>query len=274
MPITSNSPQEQATAAAFSKQSVIFDELYARNTITTYKRKRIRDHVAQYLAPHSHILELNAGTGTDAIYFAQQGHSVHATDISEGMQQMLQQKVASLGLQQAISNELCSFTALDTLKRKGPYDLIFSNLGGLNCTHELDKVLHTFTPLLQPGGIITLVILNRFCLWETLLVCKGKWKTAFRRFTGSKGASAHIEGHYFRCWYYTPSYITRALGESFDLLSIEGLCTIVPPSYIEHFAEKYPKAYSWLTNKENRLKQQWPWKYTGDFFIITMQKKT
>ena len=32
------------------------------------------------------ILELNAGTGTDAVWFAERGYRVHATDIAEGMQ--------------------------------------------------------------------------------------------------------------------------------------------------------------------------------------------
>ena len=99
---------------------------------------------------------------------------------------------------------------------RGPYDLIFSNFAGLNCTNELDKVLQSFDSLLKPGGIVTLVILPKFCLWEFLLLFKGKFKTAFRRFSGSKGAKAHIEGEYFRCWYYNPSFIRKHLKNSFS----------------------------------------------------------
>ena len=40
-----------------------------------------------------------------------------------------------------VTSELCSFTELENLKDKGPYDLIFSNFAGLNCTGELEKVL-------------------------------------------------------------------------------------------------------------------------------------
>jgi len=46
----------------------------------------------------------------------------------------------------------------------------------------LSKVLDSFDPLLKPGGMVTLVILPKFCLWETLLLFKGKFRTAFRRF--------------------------------------------------------------------------------------------
>ena len=264
---------EQAVEQAFNKQSAIFDELYSPNTIIQYKRERVREHVQQYLSPKSDILELNAGTGEDAVYFAQQGHHVHATDISSGMQDMLKKKIAQYNLQDRISYEQCSYSALENLQRKDPYDFIFSNFAGLNCTGELDKVLDSLAPLLKPGGFITLVILPSFCLWETLLLFKGKFKTAFRRFSGAKEVQAHIDGQYFKCWYYNPSHIIHRLKNSFNLLGYEGLCTIVPPSYIEQFAEKHPRAYSWLKKKEEKLKGKWPWKSIGDYYIISLRRK-
>ncbi|HEY9002466.1 MAG TPA: class I SAM-dependent methyltransferase [Mucilaginibacter sp.] len=265
---------ETKAAEAFSWQSVVFDDLYSDNTIIQYKRERVRNHVLQYLPENSHILELNSGTGEDAIFFAGKGHYVHATDISQGMQEQLMWKVKAENLNDRITNELCSYTALDQLKNKGPYDLIFSNFAGLNCTDELDKVLKSLPQLLKPNGMVTLVILPKFCLWEALLLFKGKFKTAFRRFFSSNGRTAHVEGHYFKCWYYDPSYITKRLKGQFDVLSIEGLCTIVPPSYIEVFAEKHPSAFSFLKSWEDRLKSRWPWKCIGDYYIISLRKKS
>jgi ubiquinone/menaquinone biosynthesis C-methylase UbiE len=264
---------ESKAADAFTGQSVIFDDLYSSNTIIQYKRERVRNHVLQYLQPNSHILELNSGTGEDAIFFAGEGHHVHATDISGGMQQELARKVKQHQLDGMVSKELCSYTSLDQLKNKGPYDLIFSNFAGLNCTNELDKVLNSLPPLLKPDGMVTLVILPKFCLWETLLLFKGKFRTAFRRFFSSKGRTAHLEGNYFKCWYYNPPYIAKRMKGKFDVLSIEGLCTIVPPSYIEDFAEKHSTAYAFLKNWENKLKSRWPWKYIGDYYIVSLRKK-
>jgi ubiquinone/menaquinone biosynthesis C-methylase UbiE len=264
---------EQFAEAAFSNQSVVFDELYSGDTIIGYKRKRVRDHILQHLKPGAQILELNSGTGEDALFFAQKGFKVHATDISKGMQQQLREKVIKNGMQHAVSNELCSYTQLEQLNNKGPYDLIFSNFAGLNCTGELDKVLRLFSDLLNPGGMVTLVVLPTFCLWETLLIFKGKFKTAFRRFFSSKGRKAHVEGVYFDCFYYNPSYIKKRLRDNFDLLSVEGLCTIVPPSYIEGFAEKHLRAYKIMTRWEDRLKTTWPFKYMGDYYIISLRKR-
>jgi ubiquinone/menaquinone biosynthesis C-methylase UbiE len=270
----SHKMNEEEAAQAFSKQSLVFDQYDAGNTIIRYKRERVRGHVLRYLPPNSSILELNAGTGEDATYFGRLGHRVHATDIAEGMQQALREKIVRQELTEKITTELCSFTSLEGLQNKGPFDLIFSNFAGLNCTGELDKVLRSFSPLVKPGGQLTLVMLPGFCLWETLLLFKGKFRTATRRFfSRRKGARSHVEGHYFRCWYYSPSYVIRSLEDSFDLLSLEGLCTIVPPSYIEHFAEKYPRLYRNLRKWEDHRKDKGPWKYIGDYYIISFRKR-
>ncbi|HEX5654365.1 MAG TPA: class I SAM-dependent methyltransferase [Chitinophagaceae bacterium] len=265
--------QEKAAAAAFSKQAPLFDRLYQTDAIIQYKRKRVRDHVEQFLRPGSSMLELNAGTGEDALYFAKQGYKVHATDIAEGMMEQLQRKINEQGLDDKVSTETCSFTELENLAQQGPYDYIFSNFAGLNCTGRLEKVLDSLNWLAKPGGYVTLVILPRFCLWEFLLLFKGKFKTAFRRFAGRKGARAHIEGEYFRCWYYNPSFIRRHLKDSFEPIALEGLCSIVPPSYIENFASKHPRIYDSLVRSENKWKARWPFKLVGDYYIITLRKK-
>jgi ubiquinone/menaquinone biosynthesis C-methylase UbiE len=270
MPASSN---EIKAANAFSKQSVLFDLQYAQDTIVQYKRTRVRAHVNSFLQPASHILELNAGTGEDAVYFAGEGHIVHATDISSGMLDKLKEKVNKKALTHKVSSELCSYTLLGNISAKGPYDHIFSNFAGLNCTNELDKVLLSLPPLLKTGGVVTLVMLPKFCLWEFLLIGKGKFQTALRRFTGKKGARSHIEGEYFTCWYYNPSYIITHLAKDFDWLQTEGLCTFVPPSYINGFAEKYPRLYAYLCRLENRYSYAWPWRSIGDYYIISLRKK-
>src|SRR5690349_20183543 len=123
---------EQTAATAFNKQASRFDIIYRDNTIIQYKRERVRQQVERFLPASSSILELNAGTGDDAIYFAERGHSVHATDISTGMQEILIKKINEQKQSANVSTELCSFTELEKLDHRGPYDLVFSNFAGLN----------------------------------------------------------------------------------------------------------------------------------------------
>ena len=263
---------EWKAATAFSNQSVVFDQLYGGDEIIRYKRNRVRLHIEKYLPNSSHLLELNSGTGEDAIYFAKKGHTVHATDISAGMQNKLIEKKSTLQLTGNISNELCSFTQLGTLINKGPYDYIYSNFAGLNCTDQLESVLLSLAPLVKEGGHISLVILPKFCLWESFLIFKGAFRTATRRFFSQRGRLANVENTQFRCWYYNPSFVEKVLKNQFRMVALEGLCTFVPPSYISSFATKYPKSYKLLMNLEDRLKSKWPWRSIGDYYIITLAK--
>ena len=264
---------ELKTAEAFSRQSLMFDKIYGKNEMVQYKRERVRSHILKRLKNGSSMLELNCGTGEDAIFFAERGHTVHATDLSVGMLQYSEKKIQERKLSGAISLEVCSFAKLDTMKNRGPFDFIYSNFGGLNCTSNLDTVLQSLSSLLKPKGVVTLVILPKFTLWEFLLLFKGKFKTAFRRFFSHKGRKAHIEGAFFKCWYYNPSYIIHRMESEFDLIGLEGLCTLVPPSYMEGFDQKYPRLFCMLKAWENNWCAKWPWKYIGDYFILSLQKK-
>lgn len=271
MPISNK--ESTKTKEAFNSQAGIFDALYDNDIIVRYKRSRVYAHVKKFMHEGSSILELNAGTGNDAIYFATQGHSVHATDVSENMQEVFNSKIANAGLQHKITHEICDFIALENLHNKGPYDYIFSNFAGLNCTDRLDKVLSEIKTLLVPGGKITMVIMPSFCLWEFLQIFKGNFKTALRRFSGKKGTQAHIEGVNFQCWYYHASYIKKRLKEDFEVLAHEALCVCVPPSYMQNFPVRFPRIYKFLQFAESVLKTYWPWKNIGDYYIITLQKR-
>ena len=87
------------------------------------------------------------------------------------------------------------------------------------------------------------------------------------------GVTAHVEGTHFTCWYYNPSFIIKQLQGSFALVSLDGLCTIVPPSNIENFAGKYPVIYRSLCTLENKFEDAFPWRLIGDYYIITLRKR-
>lgn len=263
---------ERRAAAAFSRQASLFDQTYQSNPIIRYKRERVRKAMLHILKPGAAILELNAGTGDDAIWFASRGYRVHATDISEGMLQKMEDKISAAEIKN-ITIEQCSFTELDSLKNKGPYDHIFSNFGGLNCTGDLAKVLENFSSLLNPGGTLTLVIISPFCLWESLQIFRGRFKDATRRFFSKRGRKAVVEGNAFTCWYYKPSFIKTLLQSGFECLGLEGLCSLVPPSYMENFPYKFPKLFSSLKSIENKWRSSWPVRGMGDYYIISFSKK-
>ena len=91
MSVFTNQINELKAAEAFTKQSRVFDQLYNDDLIIQYKRQRVREHILKYVQPACTMLELNCGSGEDAIYFAKKGFTVHATDVSTGMLEVLRQ---------------------------------------------------------------------------------------------------------------------------------------------------------------------------------------
>src|SRR5512146_1525120 len=124
-PMAAPSAATTATIAeAFSRTAEKYDAFSQDHPHLARMRKKVYAHITRLLSPGSHILELNAGTGTDAVALAQRGYFVHATDIAGGMLDRLREKVDRLGLAGRITVQECSFTGLDQLEG-GPFDAVF-----------------------------------------------------------------------------------------------------------------------------------------------------
>jgi ubiquinone/menaquinone biosynthesis C-methylase UbiE len=261
---------EELVSAAFSAQSVIFDQLNIENKLTHHLRDIYRTEVDTQIKPGSNILELNCGTGIDSIYFAGKGHKILATDNAEGMLAQLQHKIEEQHLEEKITTQRCSFLALYELGDKR-FDYIISNFGGLNCTDDLNKVLLQFNDHLNEHGKVTLVIMPKISPWELVMALKGNFKTAFRRF--KKNTPAHVEGVHFSVYYYNPSYVIKTLKKDFKVLTVKGIYFAVPPEFYQNFVERYPKMYRFLKAVERRLGNWFPFTYCCDHYMITLQKK-
>lgn len=263
--------QEAQASAAFSKQAPIFDQIDDENKLIVWMRKRIHDEVMSFARKGNYMLELNCGTGIDALFFASQGLRIKATDNAPGMLAQLQQKVESAHLEDRIDVVRCSFNNLEQLGETPQFDYVFSDFGGLNCTDKLDKVLTDIDRLLKPGGKFTLVIMPKVCPWEIGTIFRGYFKTAFRRFKKG-GTAAKVEGVPFQCYYYSPDFIVQQLGKRYRLSSLKGLCITVPPPYIEYFVERHPRLFRFLERWENRLWTRAPFNRWCDHYMITMEK--
>jgi SAM-dependent methyltransferase len=228
-------------------------------------------HILRYLKEKDVILELNSGTGIDAIYLGGRGYRIHCTDIAEGMINKLREKVKSNNLTNLISYQQLSFTELDKLDIK-QFDYIFSNFGGLNCASDLPKLFKQFRNILNPGGKITLVIIPPICPWEIALVLKGKFRTAFRRLRGT--VLANVEGINFPVYYYSVADTIKALGPDFQILEIQSLGSISPPPYMDNFPKLHPRLYKKLTFWDERLSHIFPFNRLADHFILTAEYKS
>ena len=261
-------PITSAVNKAFTKQASHFDEEDQKNAVLQRMRSQVYEHVNKYLKPHSKILELNAGTGIDALHFVREGHRVHATDLSDGMIEQLTNKVANHNLSDKLTVQQLSFTELDQITEK-EFDFVFSNFGGLNCVDDLTRVSHHLPRLLQPRAFITLVIMPVICPWELISVFKNG-KKSLRRFK-SGGVRAHLEGEYFQTYYHSLQTVRKAFANQFTFVRSEGLATLSAHPHTANFPERYPRLDKFLLRIDQRVRTRFPFNRWGDHIIVTFQ---
>jgi ubiquinone/menaquinone biosynthesis C-methylase UbiE len=258
-------------AEAFSRTAEKYDAFAADHPHLTRMRNRVYAHIMRHLPRGARILELNAGTGTDAVALAQRGYFVHATDIAPGMLERLPDKVKALGLQERVTMQAKSFLALESVQG-APFEAVFSDLGGLNCVPDLRPVIAQLPKLLNPGGIVTWVLMPHVCLWELAESLRGNFRLAFRRFGRGK-VPANLEGLKFDVYYFSPRQVIDWFGADFELLALEGLSVLTPTAESKNFAKQVPRLYRALSWLDDRLSPHRPWSGWGDFYILTMRLK-
>jgi ubiquinone/menaquinone biosynthesis C-methylase UbiE len=259
----------ETIAEAFSRTAEKYDSFAEDHPNQTRMRNKVYAHVERFIPRGSRILELNCGTGTDAVELARRGYQVHATDIAPGMLERLRDKVAKLDLANQITFQQCSFLQLDKVEN-APFDAIFSDLGGLNCIPDLTPVIQRLPKVLRPNGLVTWVLMPPVCLWEMAEIFRGHPRLAFRRFA-KNGTRAQLEGLHFTVYYFAPEKVLRWFGDDYECLAIEGLSVITPTAESKNFARRYSGLYRTLSWLDDRLASHQPWRGWGDFFIITMR---
>lgn len=256
---------------AFSRQSVAFDAIDAANPLIGRMRGLVRAAAWRHMRPGQSLLELNAGTGLDSFYFAEQGLHVLATDGAAGMVKQMQakQQVHPSGSVEVMA---CSFLELERLGDRR-FHHVFSNFGGLNCTPHLQQVLQGMDRLLHPGGTCTLVIMPRFSPWETFAFLRGNLGLALRRWRPG-GTAAQLEGLRFPCHYHSPRRVRAILGNGYEVLAQRALSLAVPPPHKEDFPMRHPRMLRTLHAVEESVAHRWPFRNWGDHCLIILRKRS
>lgn len=218
------------------------------------------------------VLELNGGTGEDALWLARRGCRVLLTDASDGMLDVARQKLKGEDVDMDI--RVLRFEELDKLPENN-FDLIFSNFGGLNCLSP--EAMRDFgcavAQKLRPGGSFVAVVMGRFCWWETLyFLRKGRFKTAFRRLGKGPLAVQLNENSSVDTWYYA----ARSFHTFFPDLQQTHLRAVgfwLPPSYLDPFFTKHPRLLKGLNMLEARFRHAL-WASGADHFLVVGQKKS
>jgi ubiquinone/menaquinone biosynthesis C-methylase UbiE len=246
------SPAGVAVGTAFDTIAEEYDQIFTNTLIGRAQRDAVWGVLVKSFREGDNILELNCGTGEDAIFLSSNGISVFACDASGQMIARAETRLRNLSVQVPATFCQLSTERLEGLHPETQFDGAFSNFSGLNCVADLNAVSTSLARLVKPGGCIVLCFSTRFCLIEILyFLARGRWRKAVRRLAGS--TRARLEDASFTVYYPTFRAIRRAFAPDFRLYARTGVGVAVPPSYLEPWAQKHPRLFAVLRYLEGPL---------------------
>ena len=269
-------PDELNTATAFDAVAADYDLSFSDTAVGQAQRSRVWHFLGQVLQNRkiSTVLECNCGTGVDARWLAGRGLKVTATDASPEMVSITRKKADGLNIQTTV----CTLqeTHLDVLvSQSAPYDLLFSDFGGLNCLSpgEIRQWNDDLLPIMGPDAGLALVVMSRFSWWETLyFLLKLKPRTAFRRWS-RQAIHARLDADTtIPTWYYGPRELSALLPD-FQVKQCYPVGFWLPPSYLDPFFRRrlgLLRILEWLEKKSaTRLLAP-----AADHYFLMLERKS
>ena len=262
--------------AAFDPAASAYDREFTFSRIGMAQRHQVWRYLDPLLnTPAMEVLELNCGTGIDAVHIARAGHHVLATDISAEMLKIARDTARQHGVEDNIHHETLAFHELPLRNWNARFQLALSDFGGLNCIDhdDLGALCDPVADALDLNGRFVAVLMPDRCLSETIyFLLKGEWSEAFRRrrhdpvWAGLSGSGVHT-------WYHSPRAVISAFRHRFRVVNIRPIGFFIPPSHMEPAFRTRPHLLDRLNRWDERLGHwRWPARY-ADHFLIDMERK-
>jgi ubiquinone/menaquinone biosynthesis C-methylase UbiE len=264
--------QTAVSTEPFDSIALDYDRVFTNSAIGKAQRSQVSRQIERCFAPGNHVLELNCGTGEDALGLARCGVKVSAYDASPEMIRIANRKLRSGSLS---SNVQFSVLRNEHLFRlEGLFDGAVSNFAGLNCSLDWTSIADELARLVKPGGHVLLCVLGPRCLWEMVYyLLRGRFRKAFRRVR--RGPSiARIDGTYLNVIYPSVNAARQLFSPGFLLCGWRGVGVFVPPSYCESHIQKRKGVLSLLASLDLLLAHLPGVRGWGDHILLDFVRRT
>jgi ubiquinone/menaquinone biosynthesis C-methylase UbiE len=235
--------QARGGAAPFDALAGRYDETFTTSKIGCAQRASVWKELEKAFHPGDRVLEIGCGTGVDACFLAERGVAVVACDSSPQMLNLAIRRIKENRRDRSVRPHLLAAEDIASLPSRS-FDGAFSNFGALNCVKELQQFARDLAILLKPGATALLCWIGPCCAWEIAwYLTQGNPAKAFRRLrrggvTARLSESASVRVHY-------PSIrrLRRIFTPEFRLVSFKGIGVSVPPTYVEYWANRFPRLF-------------------------------
>ncbi|HEY6451121.1 MAG TPA: class I SAM-dependent methyltransferase [Steroidobacteraceae bacterium] len=254
-------------SAVFDAAASTYDEYFTATTIGALMRRAVWRRCDLCFPAGCRVLEMNCGTGEDAVHLARRGVRVLATDAAAAMIKIAAAKVAREGVGDRVRFAHLAWEDLHQLE-EGPFDGVLSNFGGLNCVASIDALREPLARRLRPGARALLCVMGPLVLWEWLwYLLRKEPRKAFRRLARGGASWSRL-----RIRYPSIRSLCRALAPEFRATRVSAIGALVPPPYTESWSARHPKMLSALDRIERRLEAVPPLPWLADHYLLELER--
>jgi SAM-dependent methyltransferase len=262
--------QPQAVGA-FDQLAEGYDELFTKSLIGRAQRNIVWNALQQIFKRGDHILELNCGTGEDALFLGRNGVSVFACDASKRMVQIANQRLSVEDPDTSVQFSLLPTERLREIGSTPMFDGAFSNFSGLNCVADLTQTAEDLANLLPASAPLLICLSTRFCISEIVwFLLHGEFRKAFRRCSGQ--TSATVGQFTVDVYYPTVRQLRKLLSPFFVLQSVTGIGVTVPPSYVEIWIRRHPRFLGLLRALDAIVATRPGFRVLGDHMLLRFER--
>jgi SAM-dependent methyltransferase len=258
-------------ALAFDQMAKEYDDVFTKSMIGRAQRDAVWSMINKTFRSGDHILELNCGTGEDALFLARNDISVTACDASEQMIQVARNRRRMESPDAAITFKLLPTERISDLNSAAKFNGVFSNFSGLNCIADLTQTAEDLALLLPSTAQLLICLSTRFCVWEMFwYLLHGKFHKAFRRCYGH--ATAKVGEFTVEVYYPTLRSLNASFSPFFVMRSCTGIGVTVPPSYVEPLIRRHPKLLNWLRTIDRIVATLPGFRVLGDHMLLHFER--
>jgi len=258
-----------SSSPPFDDLAAGYDAAFADSSIGREMRAIVWRRLDALFRPGMRIIELNCGTGEDAVHLASRGVDVTATDSSPAMLALAERKAARSGVSGSLHFKRLAIEHLGGFGHGGAFHGVVSNFGGLNCVENLADTARAIHACLAPNGIAALCVMGRYVPWEWLwYLARGDAARAFRRL---RGDGVPWRGITLR--YPSPGQLARLFAPWFRLERTSAVGLFVPPTYAEEFVRRHPRLFRALAACERRAEGFGQAAWLSDHYLAEFRKR-
>jgi SAM-dependent methyltransferase len=254
-------------ASPFDTLADGYDRDFTGTRIGRWMREAVWRRCDVLFAPGAHVLEINCGTGEDAVHLAHRGVRVTATDASAAMVVRARAKVEAAGCASLVDVRQCRIE--DVGPALGQFDGVLSDFGGLNCVDDLPAAAARLASVVPAGGRALCCIMGPCVPWEwAWYLAHGDRRRAMRRL--------HPGGTTWRgvtIRYPSIRQARRAFAPGFRVTRVSALGAVLPPPFAERWVQAHARTAAWCERLERATETWWPLPWCADHFVMELERR-